>query len=78
MLCLEAPKNLTMTKGKRFVFTIEPDLHESLTTQARNERRSVGSLLNLLIAKYLEEQQGLKVDPTIQHGGDRKSLHENT
>ena len=73
MLCLVAPQKLTMAKGKRFVFTIEPDLHEPLMAQAKKERRSVGSLLNLLIAKYLEEQQGLNVDLTIQHGGDRKS-----
>ena len=73
MLCLVAPQKLTMAKGKRFVFTIEPDLHEPLMAQAKKEHRSVGSLLNLLIAKYLEEQQGLNVDLTIQHGGDRKS-----
>ena len=73
MLCLVAPQKLTMAKGKRFVFTIEPDLHEPLMAQAKKERRSVGSLLNLLIAKHLEEQQGLNVDLTIQHGGDRKS-----
>ena len=54
-------------------FIIEPDLHKSLKLQAKRERRSIGSLLNWLIAKYLEEQQGLEIQPTIQHGGDRKS-----
>ena len=79
MICLAAQDEIKMSKGKRFVFTIEPDLHESLTAQARRERRSVGSLLNLLIAKYLEEQQGLSIDLTIQHGGDRKlSTVKNT
>jgi hypothetical protein len=60
-------------KGQRFTFTIEPDLYESLKLQAKRERRSIGSLLNWLTAKYLEEQQGLEIQPTIQHGGDRKS-----
>lgn len=60
-------------KGQRFTFTIEPDLYESLKIQAKRERRSIGSLLNWLVAKYLEEQQGLQIQPTIQHGGDRKS-----
>lgn len=77
MLCLETRPVNTMAKGKRFVFTIEPDLHEPLMAQAKRERRSVGSLLNLLIAKYLEEQQGLNVDLTLQHGGDRKSSTTN-
>lgn len=60
-------------KGQRFTFTIEPDLYESLKIQAKRERRSIGSLLNWLVAEYLEEQQGLRIQPTIQHGGDRKS-----
>lgn len=60
-------------KGQRFTFTIEPDLYEPLKAQAKKERRSIGSLLNWLVAKYLEEQQGLMIEPTIQHGGDRKS-----
>lgn len=60
-------------KGQRFTFTIEPDLYEPLKAQAKKERRSIGSLLNWLAAKYLEEQQGLTIEPTIQHGGDRKS-----
>ena len=72
MVC-SAPPNNEMAKGQRFVFTIEPDLHEPLKEQARKERRSVGSLLNWLIARYLEEQQGVSIEPTIQHGGDRKS-----
>lgn len=60
-------------KGQRFTFTIEPDLYEPLKIQAKKERRSIGSLLNWLAASYLEEQQGLEVKLTIQHGGDRKS-----
>jgi hypothetical protein len=63
----------TEMKGQRFTFTIEPDLYESLKIQAKRERRSIGSLLNWLVAEYLEEQQGLQIQPTIQHGGDRKS-----
>jgi hypothetical protein len=64
---------LTVAKGQRFTFTIEPDLIEPLKEQARKERRSIGSLLNWLAAKYLEEQQGVAIEPTVQHGGDRKS-----
>lgn len=64
---------LEMPKGQRFTFTIEPDLYEPLRAQAKKERRSIGSLLNYLAAKYLEDQQGLEIEPTIQHGGDRKS-----
>jgi hypothetical protein len=60
-------------KGQRFTFTIEPDLYEPLKAQAKRERRSIGSLLNWLAAKYLEEQQGVEIEPSIQHGGDRKS-----
>jgi hypothetical protein len=30
-------------------------------------------LLNWLVAKHLGEQQGLEIQSTIQHGGDRKS-----
>ena len=60
-------------KGQRFTFTIEPDLYEPLKAQAKRERRSIGSLLNWLAAKYLEEQQGIEIEPSIQHGGDRKS-----
>lgn len=63
----------TEMKRQRFSFTIEPDLHEPLRMQAKRERRSISSLLNWLTAKYLEEQQGLEIQPTIQHGGDRKS-----
>lgn len=62
-----------MPKGQRFTFTIEPDLYEPLRVQAKRERRSIGSLLNYLAAKYLEEQQGVAVESKIQHGGDRKS-----
>jgi len=50
-----------------------PDLYEPLKIQARKERRSIGSLLNWLAAKYLEEQQGVEIEQTIQHGGDRKT-----
>ena len=64
-------------KGQRFTFTIEPDLYEPLKIQAKRDRRSIGSLLNWLAAKYLEEQQGLEIQPTIQHGGDRKSGSKN-
>ena len=60
-------------KGQRFTLTIEPELYEPLKAQAKKERRSIGSLLNWLAAKYLEEQQGIEIEPTIQHGGDRKS-----
>jgi hypothetical protein len=60
-------------KGQRFTFTIEPDLYEPLKMQAKRERRSIGSLLNWLVAKHLGEQQGLEIQSTIQHGGDRKS-----
>jgi len=60
-------------KGQRFTFTIEPDLYEPLKAQAQEERRSVGSLLNWLIAKHLQENQGVAVEPSIQHGGDRRS-----
>lgn len=63
----------TEMKGQRFTFTIEPDLYEPLRMQAKRERRSIGSLLNWLVAKYLEEEQGLEIESTIQHGGDRKS-----
>ncbi len=59
--------------GQRFTFTIEPDLYEPLKQQAREERRSVGSLLNFLIAKHLQENQDLSVEPSVQHGGDRRS-----
>lgn len=62
-------------KGKRFTFTIEPDLYEPIKAQAQKERRSVGSLLNWLVAKHLEEQQGIEIEPTIKHGGDRKSTN---
>jgi hypothetical protein len=72
MICIEPPVT-EMPKGQRFVFTIEPDLIEPLKAQAKKERRSVGSLLNYLAAKYLEEQQGLEIEPKVQHGGDRKS-----
>lgn len=71
--CKECPVELEMTKGQRFTFTIEPDLYEPLRAQAKKERRSIGSLLNYLAAQYLEEQQGVEVESTIQHGGDRKS-----
>ena len=64
---------LAVAKGQRFTFTIEPDLIEPLKQQAARERRSIGSLLNWLAARYLEEQQGIAVEPTVQHGGDRKS-----
>ncbi len=63
-----------MAKGRRFTFTVEPDLYEPLKDQARRERRSVGSLINWLIAQYLEQQQGVNAESTIQHGGDRKSV----
>lgn len=59
--------------ANRFTFTIEPDLYEPLKAQAKKERRSIGSLLNWLAAEYLERQQGVTIEPTIQHGGDRKS-----
>lgn len=73
-VCAIALSNETaMAKGQRFTFTIEPDLYEPLKAQAKKERRSIGSLLNYLAAKYLEEQQGVEIEPTIQHGGDRKS-----
>jgi hypothetical protein len=71
MVCATA-LSTEMAKGQRFVFTIEPDLHEPIKEQAKKERRSVGSLLNFLMARYLEEQQKLSITPTIQHGGDRK------
>lgn len=64
---------LEMPKGQRFTFTIEPDLYEPLKAQAKKERRSIGSLLNFLAARYLEEQQGVQIEQKIQHGGDRKS-----
>jgi len=73
MICNERPVALEMPKGQRFTFTIEPDLYGPLRAQAKRERRSIGSLLNYLAAKYLEEQQGVEIEPTIQHGGDRKS-----
>jgi len=73
MLCKERPVTPEMPKGQRFTFTIEPDLYEPLRMQAKKERRSIGSLLNYLAATYLEEQQGVEIEPTIQHGGDRKS-----
>ena len=74
VMCAIAPANyLEMPKGQRFTFTIEPDLYEPLKVQARKERRSIGSLLNFLAAKYLEDQQGVEIESTIQHGGDRKS-----
>jgi hypothetical protein len=74
VMCAIAPENdLEMPKGQRFTFTIEPDLYEPLKVQARKERRSIGSLLNYLAAKYLEDQQGVEIEATIQHGGDRKS-----
>lgn len=60
-------------KGQRFTFTVEPDLYEPLKDQAKKERRSIGSLLNYLVAEYLKAQQDLQIEPTIQHGGDRKS-----
>jgi hypothetical protein len=73
-LCAVAPPSrLEMPKGQRFTFTIEPDLIEPLKAQAKKERRSIGSLLNFLAAKYLEEQQGIEIEETLQHGGDRKS-----
>ena len=72
MICTERSP-LEMTKGQRFTFTIEPDLYEPLKAQAKRERRSIGSLLNYLAAQYLEQQQGLAIEPTVQHGGDRKS-----
>ena len=62
-----------MPKGKRFTFTIEPDLYEPLRSQAQKERRSVGSLLNWLAAQYLEQELGVAVEQTLHHGGDRKS-----
>ncbi|MEP0919423.1 hypothetical protein NC981_21570 [Leptolyngbya sp. DQ-M1] len=71
--CREGSPTLEMPKGQRFTFTIEPDLYEPLRAQAKKERRSIGSLLNFLAAKYLEDQQGLEIEPTLQHGGDRKS-----
>ena len=74
VMCAIAPVNgLEMPKGQRFTFTIEPDLYEPLKAQARKERRSIGSLLNYLASQYLEDQQGVEIKPTIQHGGDRKS-----
>lgn len=60
-------------KGERFTFTIENDLFGPLKAQAQKERRSAASLLNFLVAQYLEDKQGLKIEPSIQHGGDRKS-----
>lgn len=59
-------------KGQRFTFTIEPDLYQPLKAQAKRERRSIGSLLNWLVAQYLEDQQGIDFEPSIQHGGDRR------
>ncbi|QSJ20088.1 hypothetical protein JYQ62_16070 [Nostoc sp. UHCC 0702] len=59
--------------GQKFSFVIEPDLVEPLKAQAQKERRSIASLLNWLIAKHLEEQQGIEFEPKIQHGGDRRS-----
>lgn len=66
-----------MPKGQRFTFTIEPDLYEPLKVQAKKERRSIGSLLNFLAAQYLSEKQGIEIDSTIQHGGDRKSAQRD-
>jgi len=60
-------------KGQRFTFTIESDLIKPLKAQAQTERRSVGSLLNWLIAQHLKETQGVAIEPSIQHGGDRRS-----
>ncbi|MBD1857432.1 MULTISPECIES: hypothetical protein [Leptolyngbya] len=71
--CRDGLVLLEMPKGQRFTFTIEPDLYEPLRMQAKKERRSIGSLLNFLASKYLEDQQGLEIEATIQHGGDRKS-----
>lgn len=74
VMCAIAPANgLEMAKGQRFTYTIEPDLYELLKAEAKKERRSIGSLLNYLAAKYFEDQQGVEIEPTIQHGGDRKS-----
>jgi hypothetical protein len=74
VMCAIAPTSrLDMSKGQRFTFTIEPDLYEPLKAQARKERRSIGSLLNYLAAQYLEDRQGVEIEPKIQHGGDRKS-----
>jgi hypothetical protein len=42
-------------KGQRFTFTIEPQIHDLLKVQAKIDRRSIGSLLNHLVAKHLEE-----------------------
>lgn len=70
---IDAAANMAQSKGQRITFTIEPDLHEPLKIQAQKERRSIGSLINYAIAKYLEDTQGITIDPTIQHGGDRKS-----
>jgi hypothetical protein len=66
-----------MSKGQRFTFTIEPDLYEPLKALAKRDRRSIGSLLNWLAAQYLEERQGVAIEPKIQHGGDRKSKLAN-
>ena len=78
MLSPVPPVTVAMPKGQRFTFTIEPDLYEPLKKQARRERRSIGSLLNHLAAQYLEAQQGIEIEPTIQHGGDRKSSSGDT
>jgi excinuclease UvrABC nuclease subunit len=43
-------------KGRRFTFTVEPELYEPLKLQALRERRSICSLLNHLAAKYLADQ----------------------
>lgn len=51
---------MSTNTSNRFTFTLEPALKELLKQQAEKEFRSVGSLLNALIAKYLEEQ-GLEV-----------------
>ncbi|MEH1784598.1 MAG: hypothetical protein V7L23_03070 [Nostoc sp.] len=60
-------------KGQRFTFTIEPDIYLPLKEQAKKERRSIGSLLNFLSARYLEEQQGIEIEQVVKHGGDRKN-----
>ncbi len=64
---------LQMPKGQRFTFTIEPDLYEPLKAQAKKERRSIGSLLNWLASEYLEEKQGVAIEPQVHHGGGKRN-----
>jgi hypothetical protein len=52
-----------MAKTHPLGFRIEPDIKEALTVAAKEDHRSVSSLVELIIAKWLRENGYLASSP---------------